>query len=116
VDNVIFSYTRKQAIADGVLVIVDNKLAKEAGFKYPVAVTDTVYNSCLKPKEKDDDWFTWDMLWMLHVAISTSDSTEDTDTIIFQVIFNNKLTSLKAVFGPDDDSNPCITIMMLNED
>lgn len=34
----IFSYSRKQAIADGVLVDV-SEMAREAGFKYPVAVT-----------------------------------------------------------------------------
>jgi hypothetical protein len=37
-NEIIYSYTRKQAIADGVLIDV-TELAKEAGFKCPVAFT-----------------------------------------------------------------------------
>jgi type I site-specific restriction endonuclease len=36
-NEIIYSYTRKQAIADGVLIDV-TELAKEAGFKCPVAL------------------------------------------------------------------------------
>jgi hypothetical protein len=36
------SYTRVQAIADGVLIDV-SELAKEAGFNYPVALTSAVH-------------------------------------------------------------------------
>src|ERR1039458_9449603 len=40
--NVIYSYTRKQAIEDGVLVDI-TEMAKEAGIKYPVAITSTAF-------------------------------------------------------------------------
>ena len=40
--DVIFSYTRKQAIEDGVLVDI-TEMAKEAGIKYPVAITSTAF-------------------------------------------------------------------------
>ena len=40
--NVIYSYTRKQAIEDGVLVDITD-VAKEAGIKYPVAITSTAF-------------------------------------------------------------------------
>ena len=36
-EDVIFTYTRKQAIEDGVLIDV-SEMAMEAGFRYPVAV------------------------------------------------------------------------------
>jgi hypothetical protein len=36
--DVVYSYTRKQAIKDGVLIDV-TKQAKETGFKVPVAIT-----------------------------------------------------------------------------
>ncbi len=39
---VVYSYTRAQAIEDGVLVDI-SELAKEAGFKFPVAVTCRVF-------------------------------------------------------------------------
>ena len=45
-DVVIFSYTRAQAIADGVLIDV-SELAKEAGFRFPVAVTAGVWAECV---------------------------------------------------------------------
>ncbi|MDE2205458.1 MAG: hypothetical protein KGK12_02325, partial [Armatimonadetes bacterium] len=37
-DNVIYSYTRREALEDGVLIDV-SKMAAEAGFRYPVALT-----------------------------------------------------------------------------
>jgi len=40
-NDIIFSYTRAQAIEDGVLVDV-SELAREASFRYPVAVTQGV--------------------------------------------------------------------------
>jgi hypothetical protein len=40
-NEIIYSYTRKQAIADGVLIDV-TELAKEAGFKCSVAFTNSV--------------------------------------------------------------------------
>ena len=45
-DVLIFSYTRAQAIADGVLVDV-SELAKQAGFRFPVAVTAGVWAECV---------------------------------------------------------------------
>ena len=60
---VIFSYTCAQAIADGVLVDV-SKLAKEAGFRFPVAVTAGVWAECVTVPEgvtgQDEGWpMTW---------------------------------------------------------
>lgn len=43
---VISMYTRDQALADGVLVDV-SELAREAGFKIPVAVTASVWHDCI---------------------------------------------------------------------
>ena len=41
---VIYSYTRKQAVADGVQVDV-SKTAKEAGITFPVFLTRTVFDA-----------------------------------------------------------------------
>jgi hypothetical protein len=41
--KVISSYTRDQAVEDGILVEVPEKLWREAGFRWPVAVTHHVY-------------------------------------------------------------------------
>ena len=68
----IFSYTR-QAIADGVLVDV-SKLAKEAGFRFPVAVTAGVWAECVTVPEgvagQDETGRLWDVLNVLRFAIA----------------------------------------------
>jgi hypothetical protein len=45
-DDLIYAYSRKQAIADGVLIDVTNT-AHEAGFVVPVAVTSTAWAECV---------------------------------------------------------------------
>ena len=47
---IIFTYTREQAINDGVLVDV-TQTAKKSGFRVPVALTSEVYNGYVVPKE-----------------------------------------------------------------
>ncbi|WP_051249668.1 DUF6573 family protein [Maridesulfovibrio zosterae] len=46
--NVIFSYTRKQAIEDGNLIDITEQ-AKETGFKVPVAVPPNLYERYITP-------------------------------------------------------------------
>lgn len=47
--DLIHSYTRAQAIDDGVLLDVSN-IAKEAGVKYPTALTHVVWSKSRCPK------------------------------------------------------------------
>jgi uncharacterized protein DUF6573 len=51
--TIISVYTREQAIADGVLMDVSD-MAKEAGFKWPVAVTLAVWNKVVIPTPHDE--------------------------------------------------------------
>lgn len=46
--EIIYSYTRAQAIADGVLIDVTPQ-AQEAGFKIPVAVTAALFHEYIAP-------------------------------------------------------------------
>ena len=46
-DDLISSYTRAQAIADGQLIDV-SEMAREAGIRYPVALTATVWARCVE--------------------------------------------------------------------
>ena len=48
---VIFSYTRAQAIEDGVLIDL-TEWAKETGFRYPVACTTAVWNDYVAPSHE----------------------------------------------------------------
>src|SRR5260370_28216806 len=75
---VIFSYTRAQGIEDGVLVDC-TKLAREAGFKCPVALTRAAWDLCvaLSPTAKaagnDEMGRLWDILWMAAIASRRND-------------------------------------------
>ena len=62
----------------------------------------------------------WDMLTMLWFAIKGRGGKGA--ELKFRVCVQNRpdvepeLMALKAVCGPDDDGNPCLTVMMPNED
>ena len=117
----VYAYSREQALADGVLVDVSD-LGKEAGFKYHIAITHTAFLKYVEVPEscpwQDLSERLWDVLWMLHVAIKKS---PERNPIHFKLIVQNEPgkneeVTLKAVCGPDDVGQPCITIMQPNED
>lgn len=125
--DVIFSYTRAQAIDDGVLIDV-SKMAKEAGFKIPVAMTSTLYGKHIEPDEKSKaqgqsvDGRLWDTLWMLSLAARTN---KDESQIFFKVIYvwqgnpvveSRDTQTLKAICDGGDNGEPVLTIMLPNED
>ncbi|QEN03331.1 hypothetical protein EW093_00955 [Thiospirochaeta perfilievii] len=119
--NNIFSYTRAMAIADGVLIDISD-IAKEAGFKVPVAVTDTLYNSWIEPDQwsknqgQSSSGRIWDILMHLHYASKSAKS----DTVFINVVFASKdgsmTVKIKAVIGPGDTVDPVLTIMFPHED
>jgi hypothetical protein len=123
-DNMIFAYSRAQAIADGVLVDA-GEMAKEAGFRIPVALTRTVWDQYVAVPQgvegQDERGRLWDVLVMLRFAISRDRSRSE---LRFQLHVRNDnredddppLVTLKAVCGPNDDGTPCITVMNVDED
>jgi len=119
--TVIFSYTRAQALADGVLVDVTDT-AREAGYRHPVALTHAVYESCVRvPQDlagQDEPGRLWDILWMLRCAIAASRGESE---LAFKVLVHNdesgpRPVCLKAVCGPGDDGEPVLTVMLPEED
>jgi len=122
--EVISVYSRSQALADGVLVDT-SALAKEAGFVFPVALTETLYHSYLAPaldlvaEGQSIQGRLWDVLTVLRFAIAKA---RNTDTILFKVLFLMSACSspvpidLKAICGPGDDGEPVLTIMLPDED
>ena len=118
---VISSYSRAQAIEDGELVDVSS-VAKEAGIRYPVALTRYVWGACVEVPAgvacQDEKGRLWDILWMFKHA-ARGGGTE----IRFRLHVRNDnrdrtpaLVTLKAVCGPGDDAEPVITIMQEGED
>ncbi len=124
--EVIYSYTRAQAIEDGVLADVSD-MAKEAGIKFPVAVTTGLWEKYIKPSPKleghgqSTDGRLWDVLWMFRCAAVRCQG----DLLFFEVIFampggyegvTMETAKLKGHIGPGDDMEPVITIMLPDED
>src|SRR5512135_2138393 len=116
----IFSYTRAQAIADGVLVDV-SKLAAEAGFRYPVAVTCGVWAECVAVPEgvagQDETGRLWDVLNMLRFAIAKQQKDCQRVDFAVHVRKDNRRSfpppfPLYALCGPGDNGEPVITIML----
>ena len=72
--EVIYAYTRQQAIQDGMLIDV-TETAKDAGFKYPVAVTEGLWKGYIIPPAgvaDDTEGRLWDVLFMAYLAIRST--------------------------------------------
>ena len=122
--SVVYSYTRKQAVADGVQVDV-TQTAKEAGISFPVFLTRTVFDAYVAVPDgvtgQDEAGRLWDICWMLRFAIIRSRSHGDRVPVALYVRNDNrraKLVKLIAQCGPldMDDPQPAITVMLPDED
>ena len=127
--NVISTYTRTQAIEDGVL-IDPGSMAKEAGFKWPVALTADAWAACVawtdadsqQQVHQDQSGRLWDVVYMASHAIRTS--KDSGDRLLFQLYRVPRdgqsteavLVTLKLIVGPGDSGEPVITILLPNED
>jgi hypothetical protein len=127
--KVISTYTRAQAIEDGVLVD-PGPIAKEAGFKWPVALTANAWADCVawtkddsqKQVHQDQSGRLWDLMYMASHAIRTS--KDSGDRLVFQLYRVPRdghsteavLVTLKLIVGPGDSGEPAITILLPNED
>ncbi|WP_201299827.1 DUF6573 family protein [Streptomyces mexicanus] len=128
--EIIHAYTRAQALADGVLVAADADLAREAGFRVPVALTSAVWEGCVAWNDGDSERQTpqdergrlWDVLTMTHHAIRRSGGDGDRVTVdLLRVPRDGRTTQarpvqLVCVIGPGDQGEPVITIMQPDED
>ncbi len=118
---IVSRYSRRDALADGVLVDV-TEAAKEAGFRYPVALTLAVHERYVRiPRGvvgQDESGRCWDILWMSRQAIRKSDPGAARVSVQLHVRNDNdraELVSLAAVVGPGDQGEPVITIMLPEE-
>lgn len=121
--EVIHAYTRAQALEDGVLADISG-LAREAGFRMPVAVTQGVWE-VLNPTQdlagagQDLNGRTWDLLTILRLAIRNAMSA---DAVRFAPLFIRNAgqaaepVEMWAKCGPGDEGEPVITVMLKGED
>ena len=127
--EVISTYSRAQALEDGVLVDT-GEMATEAGFRIPVALTAAVWSDCVAWTDadsadqvhQDPSGRLWDVLFMAHHAIRSSRSNGD--QLMFQLSrvprdgtsTEAAITTLKLIVGPGDQGEPVVTILQPTED
>lgn len=120
--GVIYAYTQQQAIEDGVLVDV-TEMAKEAGFKWPVAITSglhAVINDIPEEYKKYQDYKgrLWDLLYIGYLEARMGGFASQISYRLIMHHENSKFLDVKMVCGPmgPDDPSPAITIMLPDED
>ena len=113
--DAIYTYSRKQALEDGVLVDLSTNYPETTSlYKYPVACTAEVWSELLAPKTRTvDPGVIWDLVWM---SRSNVVSRLDPTTILFDVLVRGRKRRYKVVCGPNDDASPCLTIMQEGQD
>lgn len=114
--------TRRDAPKEGVLMDA-TEMAKVVGIEWPVAATASVWAKyVVVPEEiywQNDTTRLWDILTALRFEIWQS--SPDEDCFLFWAKLDlggehDDSTPLKAVLGPDDEGQPCLTITEQNED
>ena len=124
--DLIHSYTRADALADGTLVELDPHAVREAGIRCSVAVSRAVFADCiaLTPAAtragQDIRGRTWDVLSMLALAMRSRHG-RGTDQVTFLAYVSIKRvkptpTTFKALIGPGDEGEAVITIVYPSED
>ena len=118
--EVIYAYTRAQAIADGVLVDV-TQMAKEAGLVHPTVITQSLWHELKTiPENFSYESFNgrlWDVLWMGRLAGAKRENLSST-RITFPVLLHTRnldpsieqITELVMDCGPGDQGEPVLTI------
>ncbi|OZB72197.1 MULTISPECIES: DUF6573 family protein [unclassified Thiomonas] len=133
----ISTYTRVQAIEDGVLIDI-SITAREAGIVWPVAMTAAAWADCVEWTDQTESrkGYTgqsesgrlWDVCWMLSRVVLRAArlglTASPAHPMYVELLrtpregrgVKPRLVHLKFVVGPDDAGRPCITVMMPSED
>ena len=121
--NVVYAYSRAQAIADGVLVDV-TEAAKAIGFKLHTVVTDHLFHGYVEvPVGLDGEGQS--AAGRLHdlmvMALFAARKAMNTDRVTFKVDFlmapgRKETVEVIAHIGPGDNGEPVLTIMLPEDD
>lgn len=123
--EVIHSYSRAQAIEDGVLVDVTST-AREAGITFPVAMTRSAFEDLVAWAPENGAWQDesgrlWDVVNMTRFAILRGRDTDRVRVDLLRVpnrpgARRAESAHCWAQCGPGDDAAPVITLMRDGED
>lgn len=114
--DIIYSYSRAQAIADGVLVDLSQVDSIRQHWKHPFACTSTVWaiiEEALQQPGQDVDGICHDLSTMAKLAIHGARNAE---LVLFKVIITGRTHELKLHIGPGDTVAPVLTLMLPYED
>jgi hypothetical protein len=114
--EMIYSYSRKQAIEDGVLVDLSHSIVIRQHWKYPFACTDSVYSvieQALAQEGQDLNGILHDISVMAKRAVPRG---QDCMIVRFEVIIAEAKRALKLHVGPGDNAEPVLTLMLPHED
>lgn len=136
-DDIIFSYTTREAVKDGFLVKIEGAMPSNAGIKFPVYLTRAVYDRYVKIPEglkgQQESGRLWDLLYMFAWEARKTESNTlrykffcqlpktvkipDNEILVKDNPLMREIT-LKAVITAQDidDPSPAIFIMLPNED
>jgi len=112
----IYSYSRAQAIEDGVLVDLSPVDSIRQAWKHHFACTSAVWaiiEEALKRPDQDLAGICHDISFMAMIAIRKS---TDAEVVQFRVIVTGTTHTFKLHIGPGDTATPVLTLMLPNED
>ena len=127
--DLIYGYSRAQALADGVLVEASPELCREAGIKIPVAISDHLWG-VIDPDNLDSipgqsiTGRLWDLLYLFRCAVSDP-KNRGTDRLYYKIVFLCRRNGCPArleeftvlsVCGPGDSGEPVLTLMFPEDD
>lgn len=124
--EVVFRYTRADALEDGVLVDVSER-AREAGFRIPVALTARAWSECVAWPEtesaiQDESGRLWDVVFMAAAAARRAARRGEGGRTTFEMVVVPRggtaptPTTLVLHIGPGDQGECVGTVMAPGED
>jgi hypothetical protein len=127
--DLVHQYTRAQAIAGGVLIDV-SETAREAGFRFPVALTSGAWSEAVTWCERDTEVTgvpqdeagrLWDVLFIARFAVQAlRDSSVRRAAFTFLRIPRGsrraRRFTLDIIIGPGDNGEPVLTVCLQDED
>ena len=135
--ELIYSYTTKQAVEDGLLVLIPADTSKEAGITFPVYLSKAVWDKYVEVPsgmegEQDESGRLWDILWMFRMAARKVSGSYlefeficrladiadwEPNEVLFEGRFLRTVTLKAMIQAQDfDDPSPAIFILKPNED
>ena len=120
--DMISSYSRADAIADGVLVDLSH-VARAAQYRVPVAISSALWARCIETPARVSPQaellWTWKLLYRVHWAIQVCNQGATRIDVELEVADDEgerQRVRFLAAMGPGDDGEPVMTLMFHDED